>query len=146
MKNIVLRRILSIAVISVLCFVVGIAYGIAVGDKMLMTMSIVICIVNLYKIWDLKRIEKRHAYIIISGKCIDSIYNLVGKYRVYKIQSGEELLEVSVPKSVKIENNKEYTFYFKEMNQSLPRENRWIRNKLLSDNFLGYEIKEGDEG
>lgn len=145
MKNIVLRRILTLAVISTLCFVVGIAYGIATGDKMLMAMSIIICVVNLYKIWDLKRIEKKNKYIMISGKCVESSYNLVGRYRVYKIQSGEDLLEVSVPKSIKLESDKEYTFYFKEMNQSMLDESKWLRNKLLSENFLGHELVEGDE-
>ena len=145
MKNIVLRRILTLAVISTLCFVVGIAYGIATGDKMLMAMSIIICVVNLYKIWDLKRIEKKNKYIMISGKCVESTYNLVGRYRVYKIESEDDLLEVSLPKSIKIESKKEYTFYFREMNQSMLGEGKWLRNKLLSENFLGYELKEGDE-
>ena len=71
MKNIVLRRILTLAVISTLCFVVGIAYGIATGDKMLMIMSVIICIVNVYKILNLRRIEKKNKYIVLSGKCIE---------------------------------------------------------------------------
>ena len=146
MKNIVLRRILTLAAISILCFAVGIAYGIATGDKMLMMMSVIICVVNLYKIWDLKRIEKKNKYIVLSGKCVESSYNLVGRYRVYKIQSGEDLLEVSVPKGVKLENNKEYKFYFKEMNQSMLEESKWLRNKLLSENFLGYEDIENGTG
>ena len=82
---------------------------------------------------------------MISGKCVESSYNLVGRYRVYKIQSGEDLLEVSVPKSIKLESNKEYTFYFKEMNQSMLDESKWLRNKLLSENFLGHELVVGDE-
>ena len=145
MKNIVLRRIITLGVISALCFVVGIAYGIATGDKMLIMMSVTICAVNLYKIWDLKRIEKKNKYIILSGLCMESSYSIAGRYRVYKIKNGEDALEVSVPKSVKLENNKEYTFYFKEMNQAMLDENKWLRNKLLSENFLGYELKEGDE-
>lgn len=146
MKNIVLRRILTLAVISTLCFVVGIAYGVATGDKMLMAMSIIICAVNLYKIWDLKRIEKKNKYIMISGKCVESSYNLVGRYKVYKIQNGKDLLDVSVPKSIKLENNKEYNFYFKEINQSMLDESKWLRNKLLSENFLGYENIEKEIG
>ncbi|MBR6646976.1 MAG: hypothetical protein IKL09_05615 [Clostridia bacterium] len=146
MRNIILRRIITLSAISILCFVVGIAYGIATGDKILMMMSAVICVVNVYKIWDLKRIEKKNKYIILSGKCMESSYNLVGRYRVYKIQSGEDELEVSVPKSVKLENNKEYAFYFKEMNQSMLEESKWLRNKLLSENYLGYENIEKTEG
>ena len=146
MKNIVLRRIIALSAISILCFVVGIAYGIATGDRFLMMMSIIICAVNTYKMCDLKRIEKNNKYIILSGKCIESSYNLVGRYRVYKIQSGEDILEVSVPKSIKLENNKEYSFYFKEMNQSLFEESKWLRNKMLSENFLGYEKLEKTKG
>ena len=139
MKNIVIKRIIILAGISILCFVVGIAYAVATGDKMFTMMSVIICAVNLYKIWDLNKIEKENKYIVISGKCTDSSYNLVGKYRIYTIQSGEDVLEVSVPKSIKLEKNKEYKFYFKEMNQSMLEESKWIRNKLLSENFLGYE-------
>lgn len=146
MKNIVLRRIITLSAISILCFVVGIAYGIATGDRLLMMMSVIICIVNGYKMWDLKRTEKNNKYIILSGKCMESSRNLVGRYRVYRIQSGEDMLEVSVPKSIKLENNKEYSFYFKEMNQSLLEESKWLRNKLLSENFLGYERLEKVEG
>lgn len=146
MKNIVLRRIITLSAISILCFVVGIAYGIATGDRLLMMMSVIICIVNGYKMWDLKRTEKNNKYIILSGKCMESSCNLVGRYRVYRIQSGEDMLEVSVPKSIKLENNKEYSFYFKEMNQSLLEESKWLRNKLLSENFLGYERLEKVEG
>ncbi len=146
MKNIVLRRMLTLSAISVLCFAVGIAYGIATGDKMLMMMSVIICVVNVYKIWDLKRIEKKTMYIVLSGKCIESSYNLVGRYRVYKLQSGEDIFDVSVPKGVRLENNKEYKFYFKEMNQAMLEERKWLRNKLLSENFLGYENIENEIG
>lgn len=146
MKNIVLRRILTLAVICTLCFVVGIAYGIATGDKMLMIMSGIICAVNVYKILDLRRIEKKNKYIVLSGKCIESSYNLVGRYRVYKIQNEGDMLEVSVPKGIKLENNKEYKLYFKEMNQSMLEESKWLRNKLLSENFLGYESIENETG
>lgn len=146
MKNIVLRRMLTLSTISVLCFAVGIAYGIATGDKMLMMMSVIICVVNVYKIWDLKRIEKKTMYIVLSGKCIESSYNLVGRYRVYKLQSGEDIFDVSVPKGVRLENNKEYKFYFKEMNQAMLEERKWLRNKLLSENFLGYENIENEIG
>ena len=65
MRNIVLRRTLILSVVSSMCFTVGIAYGITTGDKTLMIMSLIICIVNIYKIWDLKRIEKKNKYIII---------------------------------------------------------------------------------
>ena len=145
MNNIVLKRIFTLIAINILCIVVGVAYGVHTGDKMLIVMSIIICVVNLYKIYELRRIQKKNKYIIISGKCIEALYNLVGRYRVYKIQSGEDLLEVSMPKSVKLETNKEYSFYFKEINQSMLNENKWLRNKVLSENYLGYEIKE-EEG
>ena len=112
---------------------------------MLIVMSIIICVVNLYKICELRRIQKKNKYTMISGKCIEALYNLVGRYKVYKIQSGEDLLEVSMPKSVKLETNKEYSFYFKKINPSMLNENKWLRNKVLSENFLGYEIKEMDE-
>ena len=44
-----------------------------------------------------------------------------------------------MPKGIKLENNKEYKLYFKEMNQSMLEDSKWLRNKLLSENFLGYE-------
>lgn len=148
MKDIVLKRIMILATISIICFVVGIAYGIATGDKLLIIMSMIICVVNVYKIWDIRNIEKKNKYILLSGDCIDSQYNPAGRFRIYKIRNGNDVLEVSVPKNIKLSNNESYIFYFKEMDQSVFQESKWIRNKLLSDNFIGYEIidkKEGDE-
>ena len=139
MKNIVLKRILILSVICVICLVVGIAYGIMTGDKTLVIMSVVICAVNAFKIWDIKTIEKRNAYIMIAGKCIESSYNFAGRYRSYKIQDGDDVFEVSVPKNIRLETNREYIFYFKEFNFSVVNENRWLRNKVLSENFLGFE-------
>ena len=142
MRNIVLRRIFALIIISILCFLIGFACFIATGDKVLMIMSIIICTVNEYKMWELTRIEKGEKYIVLSGKCLESSYNVLGRYRVYKIHSNENVLEISLPKNVILENGKEYSFYFKEMKQLLLNENKWLRNKLLSENFLGYEIIE----
>ena len=146
MKDIVLKRTITLVAIGVLCLLVGLAYGINADDKMFIGMSIILCGVNLYKVWDIRRIEKKNKYITFCGKCVESSYNLVGKYRVYQIQSGEELFEVSVPKTIRLNKNKDYIFYFKEMNQAMLEEGNWLRDKLLSENFIGYEIMEEKKG
>ena len=142
MKNIVLKRMLILTAISIMCLVAGIAYGVANDDKMLMVMSIIICAVNLYKIWDLKRIETKNRYIMISGKCLESSYSFAGRYKIYKIQSGEKLFEVSLPKSVKLIKNVSYDLFFKEMNLDSVQNTEWLINKMLSENFIGYIKKE----
>ena len=139
MKNIVIKCVLTLSVISFICLVVGIAYGVVTGDRTLVIMSVIICFVNIFKIWDIKTLEKKNGYIMITGNCIETVYNFTGRYRVCKIQSGDEILEISIPKKIRLEINKEYVFYFKEMNLEALEENRWLRNKMLSENFLGFE-------
>ena len=139
MKNIVLRKIIGLTVISVLCLIVGIAYMVSQGDKTLIIMSIIICSVNMYKIWDIRQIEKTNKFFVIKGVCIEAPYTLVGKYRLYKIQTGDDVVEISVPKSVKLKIHNEYKLYFKVSRVDMAMQVEWIKNKILSENFLGYE-------
>jgi len=141
MKEIIIKRIIVLALIGILCLVTGMAYGIATGDKTLIIMSLIICIVNGYKVWDIKQTEKKGKYIIVSGKCVDSTASIAGRYRTYKISDADKDFEVSVPKSVKLEINKTYNLYFKKTDIDMFAQEKWLKNKLLSENFLGCEEK-----
>ena len=140
MRDIVIRKTLTLSAITILCLIVGIAYGLATKDKTLMIMSCIICVVNIYKMFELHQISKKEKYIVVSGKCIDSIYKLVGKYRIFRIQNGDDIMEISVPKSVKLKVNEEYNLYFKKSTLETEGYSDWLKNKILSESFLGYEV------
>ena len=58
-------------------------------------MSGIICVVNIYKIFELNQISKKEKYVVVSGRCLESIYKLVGKYRIFRIQDGDDIIEIS---------------------------------------------------
>ncbi len=140
MRDIVIRKTLTLSAITILCLIVGIAYGLATKDKTLMIMSCIICVVNIYKMFELHQISKKEKYVVVSGRCIDSIYKLVGKYRIFRIQNGDDIMEISVPKSVKLKVNEEYNLYFKKSTLETEGYSDWLKNKILSESFLGYEV------
>lgn len=147
MRDIVIRKTLTLSAIAILCLIVGIAYGLATRDRTLMIMSGIICVVNIYKIFELQQISKKERYVVVSGRCLESIYKLVGKYRIFRIQDGDNIIEISVPKSVKLKVNEEYNLYFKKSTLETEGYSEWLKNKILSENFLGYElVSNGMEG
>lgn len=147
MRDIVIKKTLTLSTIAILCLIIGIAYGLTTKDRILMIMSGIICVVNIYKIFELHQISKKEKYVVVSGKCLESIYKLVGKYCIFRIQNGDDIIEISVPKNVKLKVNKEYNLYFKKTTLETEGYNDWLKNKILSESFLGYEvISSGMEG
>jgi len=140
MREIVIRKILTLSAITVICLIVGIAYGVAANDVTLMIMSSVICIADVYKIFELHRLNKNKKYMVVSGRCLESVYKFAGKYRVFHIQEGDNVIEISVPKNVKLKVNEKYNLYFKKNNLETEWYSEWLKNKILSENFLGYEL------
>lgn len=139
MKDIIHKKTILLSAISIMCVVVGIAYGIKSKDKILMIMSVIICGVNIFKVLELRSIYKHNKYIVISGRCLESIYKIAENYRMYRILSCDDVIEISVPKNIKLSINEEYNLYFKQSNLVSGEYGAWIKNKILSECFLGYE-------
>lgn len=139
MREIIFRKTLTLSVIGILCLIVGLSYGIVTKDKLFIVMSLIIFVVNIYKILELHRIVKKGKYMVVSGRCIATVCKIARRYHIFKLQNGDDILEISVPKSVKLNMNEEYNLYFKKYNQLSDLEEIWLRNKVISDNFLGYE-------
>ena len=58
---------------------------------------------------------------------------------MYKILTGDNTIEISVPKTVKLKLNGIYSLYFKKSEREPEIYGDWLKNKVLSENFLGYE-------
>lgn len=142
MNNILFKKSMALIGIGVLFLIVGAVYGLLSGDGVFVVMSTVIFAVNIYKVFELRKIERENKYITISGECIGAEYKLVGKYRLYKIKSNDGTMEISVPKSVKLKINESYKLYFKNMPPESETYGAWLKNKILSESFLGYEVNE----
>ena len=141
MNNIIFKKSMALIGIGVLFLIVGAVYGLLSGDGLFVVMSAVIFAVNIYKVFELRKIEKENKYTVVSGECTGMEYKLVGKYRLYKIKSTDGTMEISVPKSVKLKINESYKLYFKNMPSEAETFGAWLKNKILSESFLGYEIK-----
>lgn len=142
MNNIIFKKSMALIGIGVLSLIVGAVYGLLSGDGLFAVMSAVIFAVNIYKVFELRKIEKENKYTVVSGECTGMEYKLVGKYRLYKIKSNDGTMEISVPKSVKLKINESYKLYFKNMPPESETYGAWLKNKILSESFLGYEVNE----
>ena len=140
MRDIIIKKTITLSAIGIMCLIVGIAYGLAAKDKILMIMSVIICAVNIYKILGLCMIENNNKYTVISGRCLESVYKLIGRYRIFRIQEGDDIIEITVPKNVRLKVNEEYNLYFKKYNLETEAYSGWLKNKILSESFLGYEL------
>lgn len=147
MRDITVRKTLTLSAIGILCLIFGVVYGMMTKDRLLIIMSTVICCINLYKVGELRKIEKDNKYVILTGKCVGGEYKIVGKYRTFQIQNGDDVFEISVPKSVKLKRNEEYNLFFKKTLSEPDIYGGWLKNKILSENFLGFEkiTQEGGE-
>ena len=142
MNNIIFKKSMALIGIGVLFLIVGAVYGLLSGDGVFVVMSAVIFAVNIYKVFELRKIERENKYTVVSGECTGMEYKLVGKYRLYKIKSNDGTMEIYVPKSVKLNINESYKLYFKNMPSEAETYGAWLKNKILSESFLGYEVNE----
>lgn len=145
MSNIILKKSAVLLGIGIIFLSIGIAYGVLTGDRLFVIMSIIICAVNLYKVFELKRIEHKKEYDVISGECIEAAYKFVGKYRTYKIKSDIGIIEISVPKHIKLKLNENYRLYFRKIYSATDFHTEWLKNKVLSESFLGYECLQDEK-
>lgn len=145
MKEIVIRKTIILSVIGVMFFIIGIVYGILSNDRAIMVMSGVICIATIWKVVVLHKIHKENDYTVISGICLGTSFKIVGRYRTVRIQTDKEIVELSVPKSVHLKINEEYNLYFKKNTFITEECSDWLKNKILSENFLGFELVGGGQ-
>ena len=139
MEEIVQRKTLTLSLVSAMCLLIGVIYGIATKDRVLIIMSLVICAINVYKIFELRKIEKEGNYTVLHGKCKSIAFSMMARKRVCSFAIDEEQVNLSLPKSIKLEREKEYLLYFKKHNLERGELGTWLWNKLLSDNFIGVE-------
>ncbi len=142
MNNVLFKKMLGFVGIGIICFIVGLSYGIPMHDKVFCLLSLSVLAMCACKAVDLYLIDKKKKYKVITGKCIEQTYNILGRYRNIKIDTGKEYIEISVPKNVKVKNEHEYLFYFRENQFDYDSLNKTIKERFLTDSFLGYEISQ----
>jgi len=140
MREIVIRKTIILSVIGIMVLLIGLVYGISGNDKTIIILSTIICAANICKVVSLNRIYKENRYTVITGKCLETEFKMVGRYRLVRIQNNNEFIEISVPKNVRLKPNREYNLYFKNNSLITADCGEWLRNKVLSENFIGYEF------
>ena len=64
MSNIIFKKSMALIGIGVLFLMVGAVYGLLSGDRLFVVMSAVIFSVNVYKVFELRKIVRENKYIV----------------------------------------------------------------------------------
>lgn len=139
MNNIFFRKRLYSAAIGVGCLIIGLSYGMLTKDKILIILSVVLVALCIGKIIELYLIEKKKRYEMVAGKCIGNSLGFLARYRNIRIETDEGVVEICVPKNIKLQTGNSYIFYFKEVHSDISEFGNKMKEKILSDNFLGSE-------
>ena len=138
MRDIFFKKAAGMVLVGLLCLIFGTVYGAVSHDRTLILLSVTVFGVCIYKAYDIHKILKNKRFKVIEGECKTILFNPIGKYRRIQITFGEQTQELSVPKNIKVKQGKKYRFYFKD-NNGFDLENKYIKNKILSDSLIGYE-------
>ena len=137
MNEIIERKMITTGLIGIGCTVIGITAGIIFKDKVFAILSLILFVISIIKAFDLYFIDKKKNYFEISGKCIGMADSVLSGTKTVKFQNDDTEVEVVVPKNVKIKEANEYVLCFKKYDGLSGIESKFIRNKLLADNYIG---------
>ena len=133
------RRLLLTAIVGTVCLLIGIVMCLFLKDRMMLFLSLAVCVLCLYKAFDYYRIMSDGKYEVVEGTCIAVIPKPLRKYRKIKIMDDEgNESSLLLGKQSKIKIGYRYRFYFKETDR-ISLGNEYFDSALSSDCFLGYE-------
>lgn len=137
MNKIILHKIVITSLIGAGCAVLGISAGIAFKDRVFVLLSLAVLVMSLAKAFNLYLIDKRKKYFEVYGVCTGITPGRLTGTKTVKITNGDNEYEVVVPKNVKIKEKQKYTLCFKQIGDISALDNKFIKTRILSDNFIG---------
>lgn len=126
-------------ILGAMCLLVGIAVCLFLRDKIMLFLSLAVCVLSVGKAIEYNRIISSNEYEVVEGTCIAVLPKPLRKYRKIKIMDSdgnESTMLLSKQSKVKI--GYRYRFYFKET-QHLSFGSEYLDSAMSSDHFLGYE-------
>ena len=133
------RKLFLTCIVGTVCLLVGIGMCLFLRDRMMLFLSLAVCVLSLGKAFDYYRVMSDEKYEVVEGTCIAVMPKPLRKYRKIRIMddNGNES-SLLLGKQSKIKIGYRYRFYFKETDHiSLGSE--YFDSALSSDCFLGYE-------
>lgn len=133
------RRLFLTCIVGTVCLLVGIGMCLFFRDRMMLFLSLAVCVLSFGKAFDYYRVISNQKYEVVEGTCIAVMPKPLRKYRKIKIMddNGNES-SLLLGKQSKVKIGYRYRFFFKETDHiSLGSE--YFDSALSSDCFLGYE-------
>ena len=133
------RKLFLTCIIGIVCLLVGIAMFLLLKDRMMLFLSLAVCILSVGKVLEYYRVIAGEEYEIVEGTCVAVMPKPLRKYRKIKIMddNGNESTML-LGKQSKVKIGYRYRFYFKET-QHISLGSEYLDSAMSSDCFLGYE-------
>ena len=133
------RKLFLIGITGTICLLVGIATFLLLKDRMMLFLSLAVCVLSFAKAFEYYRVIAEDGYEIVEGTCVAVMPKPLRKYRKIKIMddNGNESTML-LDKQAKIKIGYRYRFYFKET-QQISLGSEYLDTAMSSDCFLGYE-------
>ena len=133
------RKLYLTVIIAAVCLLVGLAMFLFLKDKMMLFLSLVICMFSAVKVIEYYLIIGGKEYEIVEGTCVSITPKPLRKYRKIKIMDDNGIeSSLLLNKQSKVKIGYRYRFYFKET-QHISLGSEYLDLALSSDCFLGYE-------
>lgn len=130
----ILRRWLVLPAVGAACLLVGVTVGITQADRLMLFLSMAVCIVCFCKAALFYRAAARGEYTVLEGVCVAVGQNPVQKSRKVKIVDAEDNIHVlALEKQVRLRTGHAYRFYLRQA------EAAQVSPLTPYDELLGYE-------
>lgn len=133
------RKMFLTCIVGIVCLLVGIAMCLFLKDRMMLFLSLAVCVLSAGKALEYYRVIGGKEYEIVEGTCVAIMPKPLRKYRKIKIMddNGNESTML-LGKQSKVKIGYRYRFYFKET-QRFSLGSEYLDSAMSSDCFLGYE-------
>lgn len=133
------RKMFLTCIVGIVCLLVGIAMCLFFNDRMMLFLSLAVCVLSAGKAIDYYRVIGGEDYEVVEGTCVAIMPKPLRKYRKIKIMddNGNESTML-LGKQSKVKIGYRYRFYFKET-QHVSLGSEYLDSAMSSDHFLGYE-------
>lgn len=133
------RKLFLTCIVGTVCLLVGLAMFLFLKDKMMLFLSLAVCVFSAGKVIDFYRVITGEKYEIVEGTCVAVMPKPLRKYRKIKIMddNGNESTML-LGKQSKVKIGYRYRFFFKET-QHISLGSEYLDSAMSSDCFLGYE-------
>lgn len=133
------RKLFLTCIVGTVCLLVGLAMFLFLKDRMMLFLSLAVCVFSAGKVIDYYRVITDEKYEIVEGTCVAVVPKPLRKYRKIKIMddNGNESTML-LGKQSKVKIGYRYRFFFKET-QHISLGSEYLDSAMSSDCFLGYE-------